>query len=56
MNNNELLGSVIQLIYDIKRISFLDHKKDCDDIYFMTRDWIKRLESLKNKQEINSEI
>lgn len=42
--NEMLLGSAIQLIKDIERISFLGERMDCLHINQMAKDWLKRLD------------
>ena len=44
MSNDMLLGSAMQLIKDIKRISFLGDKMECVKINQMAKDWLKQLD------------
>ena len=45
MSNDMLLGSAIQLIKDIERISFLGDKMECVKINQMTKDWLKQFDA-----------
>ena len=47
MSNDMLLGSAMQLIKDIERISFLGGQMECVKINQMTKDWLKQLDSEK---------
>ena len=46
--NEMLLGSAIQLIKDMERISFLGERMDCLHIHQMAKDWLQRLEGDSN--------
>ena len=50
-NKDILLGSAIQLIKDIERISFLGDNMTCLNIKYMTRDWLQQLECLNQKDD-----
>ena len=45
MSNDMLLGSAMQLIKDIERISFLGDKMECVKINQMAKDWLKQLDT-----------
>lgn len=45
MSNNMLLGSAIQLIKDIEKISFLGERMECFEINKMAKDWLKQLDA-----------
>ena len=47
MSNDMLLGSAIQLIKDIERVSFLRDKMECVKINQMVKDWLKQLDAEK---------
>ena len=47
MSNDMLLGSAMQLIKDIERVSFLGDKMECVKINQMVKDWMKQLDSEK---------
>ena len=47
MTNDMLLGSAMQLIKDIERISFLGDKMECVKINQMTKDWLKQFDAEK---------
>ena len=42
MLNDMLLGSAMQLIKDIERVSFLGDKMECVKINQMAKDWLKQ--------------
>ena len=44
MSNDMLLGSAMQLIKDIERVSFLGDKMECVKINQMAKDWLKQLD------------
>ena len=44
MSNDMLLGSAMQLIKDIERISFLGDKMECVKINQMAKYWLKQLD------------
>ena len=47
MSNDMLLGSAMQLIKDIERISFLGDQMECVKINQMAKDWLKQLDAGK---------
>ena len=47
MTNDMLLGSAMQLIKDIERISFLGDKMECVKINQMVKDWLKQFNTEK---------
>lgn len=47
ISNDMLLGSAIQLIKDIERVSFLGDKMECVKINQMAKDWLKQLDAEK---------
>ena len=47
MSNDMLLGSAMQLIKDIERISFLGDKMECVKINQMTKDWLKQFAAVQ---------
>ena len=47
MSNDMLLGSAIQLIKDIEKISFLGAKMECVKINQMAKDWLKQFDTEK---------
>ena len=47
MSNDMLLGSAMQLIKDIEKISFLGERMECLKINQMTKDWLKQLDAEK---------
>ena len=47
MSNDILLGSAMQLIKDIERISFLGERTECMKINQITKDWLKQLDAEK---------
>ena len=47
MKNDMLLGSAIQLIKDIERISFLGDKMECVKINQIAKDWLKQFDTEK---------
>jgi len=49
--NEMLLGSAIQLIKDIERISFLGERIDCVRINHMAKDWLKHIEPKSTEQK-----
>ena len=51
MSNDMLLGSAIQLIKDIERISFLGDKMECVKINHMAKDWLKKFDEEKEGAE-----
>lgn len=51
-NKDILLGSAIQFIKDMERISFLGDQMTCLKINHMTKDWLKQLESLNQKEGV----
>ena len=51
MSNDMLLGSAIQLIKDIERISVLGDKIECVKINQMAKDWLKQLNAEKEGSE-----
>ena len=51
MSNDMLLGSAMQLIKDIERISFLGDKMECVKINQMTKDWLKQFDTEKDGGE-----
>ena len=51
MSNDMLLGSAMQLITDIERISFLGDKMECVKINQMAKDWLKHLNAEKEGSE-----
>ena len=52
LNHDMLLGSAIQLIKDINRISFLGERMECVNIHHMTENWLKQLNN-ENQEEVN---
>lgn len=46
-NKDMLLGSAIQLIKDIERLSFLGDSMACVKVGGMTKDWLKQLDKLQ---------
>ena len=51
MSNDMLLGSAMQLIKDIERVSFLGDKMECVEINQMTKDWLKQFDTEKEGAE-----
>ena len=51
MPNDMLLGSAMQLIKDIERISFLGDKMECVKINQMAKDWLKQFDEEKEGTE-----
>ena len=51
MSNDMLLGSAMQLIKDIERISFLGDQMECVKINQMAKDWLKQLDAEKEGAE-----
>ena len=47
MSNDMILGSAMQLIKDIERISFLGERMECVNINQMTKDWLRQLDGEK---------
>ena len=47
MSNDMLLGSAMQLIKDIERVSFLGDKMECGKINQMVKDWLKQFNAEK---------
>ena len=47
MSNDMLLGSAMQLIKDIEKISFLGERMECLEINQMAKDWLKQLDAEK---------
>ena len=47
MSNDMLLGSAMQLIKDIEKISFLGERMECLKINRMAKDWLKQLDAEK---------
>ena len=47
MSNDMLLGSAMQLIKDIERISFLGERTECMKINQITKDWLKQFDAEK---------
>lgn len=47
MSNDMILGSAIQLIKDIEKISFLGEGMECVKINRMTKDWLRQLDGEK---------
>lgn len=52
-NKDLLLGSAIQLIKDIERISFLGDEHTCLKIRFMANDWLKQLDCSNLRSKMN---
>ena len=48
MNIDMLLGSAIQLIKDIRQISFLGGEMECLKVRHLADDWLKQLEIPKD--------
>ena len=47
MSNDMLLGSAMQLIKDIEKISFLGERTECLKINQMAKDWLKQFDAEK---------
>ena len=47
-SNDMLLGSAIQLIKDLRDITFLGDALTCTKIHGMTKEWLKLLEERKD--------
>ena len=47
MPNDMLLGSAMQLIKDIEKVSFLGDKMECVKINQMAKDWLKQFDTEK---------
>ena len=47
MSNDMLLGSAMQLIKDIERISFLGDQMECVKINQIVKDWLKQFDTKK---------
>ena len=47
MSTDMLLGSAMQLIKDIERISFLGSQMECVKINQITKDWLKQFDTEK---------
>lgn len=47
MSNDMLLGSAMQLIKDIERVSFLGDKMECVKINQMVKDWLEQFNAEK---------
>ena len=45
MSNDMLLGSAMQLIKDIEKISFLGDRMECLKINQMAKDWLKQFDA-----------
>ena len=52
MSNDMLLGSAMQLIKDIEKISFLGERMECLKINQMAKDWLKRLDAEKEGADV----
>ena len=53
MSNDMLLGSSMQLIKDIEKISFLGEKMECLKIHQMAKGWLKQFDA--EKESANNE-
>ena len=51
MSNDMLLGSAMQLIKDIEKISFLGERMECLKINQRAKDWLKQLDAEKEGAE-----
>ena len=51
MSNDMLLGSAMQLIKDIEKMSFLGERTECLKINQMTKDWLKQFDAEKEGVE-----
>lgn len=47
MSNDMLLGSAMQLIKDIEKISFLGDRMECLKINQMAKEWLKQFDTKK---------
>lgn len=47
MSNDMLLGSAMQLIKDIEKISFLGERMECTKINHMAKEWLKQFDAEK---------
>lgn len=48
LTKDMLLGTAIQLIKDIERLSFLGERRECIKIQHMTREWLKQFDGIDN--------
>ena len=51
LNKDMLLGSAIQLIKDVERITFLGERMECIKANQMAKEWLKCLESSRAGEE-----
>lgn len=51
MSNDMLLGSAMQLIKDIEKISFLGERKECLKINQMAKDWLRQFDAEKESAD-----
>ena len=47
MSNDMLLGSAMQLIKDIEKISFFGERMECTKINHMAKEWLKQFNAEK---------